>query len=95
MLKPKLVDTQDSGWVRKRNRDLELVKFEEAEYWYRVINDGRSPLDDWPMAREFEAYKTWVDQIETRAYDTLLACVYNALIYVRSAKQESVYAGKL
>jgi hypothetical protein len=75
MLKPDLVDTQDSFWVYKRNRDMATAKEHESEYWFRVINDGRLPLDNWPMAHEYHSYKEWVETIEDKAYNTLLTCV--------------------
>ena len=95
MLKPDLVDTQDSAWVYKKNRDMATAKANEEEYWFRVVNDGRFPQDNWPMAREYHAYKEWVETIEDKAYNTLLTCVQQAMIYVRKGQENATYDGKL
>jgi len=68
------------------------VLLDETEYWYRMINDGHSPLDSWPYAHEFSVYKEWVDGIERKALDTLLMCVNQLLLDTDKAE---VYEGSL
>jgi len=66
---------------------------DEQEYWFRIINDGRCPLDDFPYAREFNVYKNWVSQIESQALDTLRMCVDKLILEAQDEKKE--YSGKL
>lgn len=44
------------------------------------MNDGMCPLDSFPYAREFSAYKEWADRIETNAVDTLRMCIDKLLL---------------
>jgi hypothetical protein len=74
---------------------MATAKANEEEYWFRVVNDGRFPQDNWPMAREYHAYKEWVETIEDKAYNTLLTCVQQAMIYVRKGQENATYDGKL
>lgn len=95
MLKVNQKDERDTTWVTGANRGLTEEKMEQHEYYYRILNDGYSPLDNWPMAKEYQAYKNWVEGIETRALETLRACVYDALIYARKGQQDAAYGGSL
>ena len=83
----------DSKLSTKMDRGLSLVKQEEQEYWFRVMNDGMCPLDSLPYAREFTAYKEWADQIESKAVDTLRMCIDKLLLEAKSEKK--VLEGKL
>jgi hypothetical protein len=83
----------DSKLSTKMDRGLSLAKQEEQEYWFRVMNDGMCPLDSFPYAREFSAYKEWADQIESKAVDTLRTCINKLLIEAKDEKK--VYEGKL
>ena len=49
------------------NREIRILKVQEQEYWFRVINDGMNSLDSFPYAREFESYKFWAEGIEEKA----------------------------
>lgn len=51
-----------------------------------------SPLDSFPYAREFEAYKFWADGIEEKAIDTLRFAVNSLLLDAEHAKE---YDGRL
>jgi len=59
------VEETDNITVYKRQRDLEDAKIDELEYWYRMLNDGRCPIDSLPYAQDFRAYKEWADLIES------------------------------
>lgn len=56
MLKPNKKDERDFTWVTCHNRELTDLRQEEHEYYYRILNEGTSPRDNWPMAKEFQAY---------------------------------------
>ena len=51
-----------------------------------------SPLDSFPYAREFEAYKFWADGIDEKAIDTLRFAVNSLLLDAENAKE---YDGRL
>ncbi len=55
------VEIPDTKKSQKTDRDLDSAKRDELEYWFRVMNDGRCPLDSFPYVSEFTAYKDWVD----------------------------------
>ena len=61
LLTGKIIEETDSRQATKRLRDLGPAKLDEQEYWFRIINDGRCPLDSFPYAKEFHSYKNWVD----------------------------------
>lgn len=42
-------------WIDQPGKILD-----EYEYWYRVINDGRAPIDSLPYYRHLLAYKQFV-----------------------------------
>jgi hypothetical protein len=86
-------ETADSKKSTKMDRDLASAKYEEQEYWFRVMNDGMCPLDSFPYATEFVAYKEWADRIESNAVDTLRMCIDKLLI--EAAAEKKVYEGKL
>lgn len=93
LLTGNIVEETDSRRGTKRLRDLGEAKLNEQEYWFRIINDGRCPLDSFPYAREFNAYKNWVNQIESQALDTLRMCVDKLILESQNEKKE--YSGKL
>jgi hypothetical protein len=57
------------------------------------MNDGMCPLDSFPYAQEFAAYKEWADRIENNAVDTLRMCIDKLLLEAQAEKK--VYEGKL
>ena len=75
------------------DRGLLIAKKEEQEYWFRVMNDGMCPLDSFPYAKEFNAYKDWAERIESKAVDTLRMCIDKLLLEAKEEKK--VYEGKL
>ena len=75
------------------DRGLARAKQDEQEYWFRVMNDGKCPLDSFPYATEFAAYKEWADRIELSAVDTLRMCIDKLLLEGQAEKK--VYEGKL
>ena len=75
------------------DRGLSIAKKEEQEYWFRVMNDGMCPLDSFPYAKEFNAYKDWAERIELKAVDTLRMCINKLLLEAKEEKK--VYEGKL
>ena len=79
-------DEQQPFQLYSKVIDMKPLKLEEHEYWYRMINDGRCPLDSYPYYKEFNAYKEWVDSIESKAYDTLLFTVNSLLLSLQDAK---------
>jgi len=57
------------------------------------MNDGMCPLDSFPYAKEFNAYKDWAERIESKAVDTLRMCIDKLLLEAKEEKK--VYEGKL
>ena len=57
------------------------------------MNDGMCPLDSFPYAREFSAYKEWADRIETNAVDTLRMCIDKLLLEGNKAENTKTYEG--
>jgi hypothetical protein len=64
-----------SEWI-----DHKSVVQEEYEYWYRVINDGRAPVDSLPYYRTYLSYKQFVDTIEEKALNTLKQTITRLLL---------------
>jgi len=48
-----------------------VKKHDEYDYWFRVLNGGILPTDSLPYYKQLVAYKDWVEQIESKALDTL------------------------
>ena len=48
-----------------------LKKKEEYDYWFRVLNGGILPSDSLPYYKQLVAYKDFIEQIESKALDTL------------------------
>ena len=46
-------------------------KRDEYDYWYRVLNQGVLPSDSLPYYKQLVAYKDFVEQIESKALNTL------------------------
>ena len=92
LLKMNQADETDPNKANKFNREMSELKLQEQEYWFRVINDGMNPLDSFPYAREYEAYKFWAEGIEEKALDTLRMAVNTLLLDAEHAKE---YEGKL
>jgi hypothetical protein len=57
------------------------------------MNDGMCPLDSFPYAKEFAAYKEWANRIEKNAVDTLRMCIDKLLL--ESQAEKKVFDGKL
>ncbi len=53
------------------NLAAKLKKHEEYDYWYRVINEGILPEDSLPYYKQLVAYRDFVKQVESRAFETL------------------------
>jgi hypothetical protein len=51
--------------------NMKIKKHEEYDYWFRVLNEGVLPADTLPYYKQLVAYRDFVDQVETRAIDTL------------------------
>ena len=43
-------EDKDFLTMRKRTNALQQEKMDEHEYWFRMINEGRCPLDSLPFA---------------------------------------------
>lgn len=86
-------ETADSKLSTKMDRGLARAKQDEQEYWFRVMNDGMCPLDSFPYAKEFSAYKEWADRIENNAVNTLRMCIDKLLL--ESQAEKKVFDGKL
>jgi len=56
-----------------RNELLESTtkKEEEYEYWFRVLNEGYSPLDNIKYKHELEIYKEFAKSVEKNTVNTL------------------------
>ena len=55
-------------------------KLEEYEYWYRVLNDGRSPTDSYPYYKEMLAYQDYCKEVEKNTVQTFLLTVNRLLM---------------
>lgn len=61
-----------SGFFDQPGRfDQKGIKDEEYTYWYRVLNDGRTPWDNVYQYKTYLAYKEFVDGVEKNALSTL------------------------
>ena len=59
----------DMAHLHEKERDVQFVKREEKEYWFRIRNDGRCPEDAMPFKMEYESYKLWAESIQDGALD--------------------------
>jgi hypothetical protein len=57
-----------------------LKKHDEYDYWFRVLNGGILPTDSLPYYKQLVAYKDWVEQIESKALDTLKLTVQRLIL---------------
>jgi hypothetical protein len=59
---------EDLLWPRR----IEEEKFLERDFWWRFYNNHQiTPMEKWPKKREYEMYKDWADDVESKAIDTL------------------------
>jgi hypothetical protein len=52
----------------------------EYEYWYRVLNQGRCPIDNMKYYHELKVYKDFVANVEKKALGTLKLTVSRLLL---------------
>ena len=67
-----------------RGRSEYLV--EKRDYWYRLYNDGYTPIDGLHYQNHWENYKAWMEELEDKALDTLKMAVDMLLIKAREDK---------
>ena len=64
--------TKDTGFYEVPDRHVpRRIKDEAWLYWYRVINDGKTPYDNVYQYKTYLAYKEFVEGIEKKALGTL------------------------
>jgi hypothetical protein len=73
----------------KRTYFEEEEREDEYHYWFRLLNNGKSPLDNQPLYKEYMAYKQHVADIEKSAFDTLKLTVNKLLSQVEGAKSKN------
>ncbi len=66
-----------------------MNKLDEYEYWYRVLNNGYCPIDNWTYSAEFRCYKEWAELIETKAMNTLRTAINKLLMDHENATEFS------
>ena len=74
--KPELIDSGHPTrhfWDETR-RTIE-PRLSTHIYWHNMLNDGTEPLENWPFFEEYHAYKSWFDEIEDKALDTLKTAI--------------------
>jgi hypothetical protein len=53
----------DMAHIHELGRDTRQPRDDEKEYWFRILNDGKCPVDAFPYVLEYESYKLWADNI--------------------------------
>lgn len=56
------------------------IKMEQYEYWYRAINDGRTPFDSIPYYKHLLYYKQFVEDVEKNMVETLKSTVSRLIL---------------
>ncbi len=77
---PGTFEDRDYRQMVKRQRALDQAKIDEHEYWFRMLNEGRCPIDSLPYAQEFNAYRDWADLVQYNATNTLRAVINKLLL---------------
>lgn len=54
---------------------VQEIKDEAWTYWYRILNDGKTPFDNIQSYKKYQVYKEFVANIEKKALSTLELCV--------------------
>lgn len=63
---------QPAGHLGFKDRfQIHETKDQEWEYWYRVLNDGKAPVDGQKHYQTLLAYKEFVEGVEKKAVGTL------------------------
>jgi len=57
-----------------------IKKHDEYDYWFRVLNGGILPADSLPYYKQLVSYKDFVEQIESRALNTLKLTVQRLIL---------------
>lgn len=86
---PGTFEDRDVRSMVKRQRALDQAKMDEHEYWFRLLNEGRCPIDTLPYAQEFNAYRGWADLIQYNATNQLRTVINKLLIDHENAKNFS------
>jgi len=64
--------TKQSDFYKYSDRfDNKYEKRKEYDYWYRILNQGVSPVDSIAHYKDMLAYRHFVEGIEEKALDTL------------------------
>ena len=57
------------------------------------MNDGTETLENWPYYREYMVYKSWFEEVEHRALDTLKGAVAKLLANFDDTVTSKSYEG--
>lgn len=59
--------------------DVQQIKDQAWIYWYRILNEGKTPFDSYWEWIKYEQYEEFVAGVEKKAYNTLLLVVQRLL----------------
>jgi hypothetical protein len=80
--------TRQAATPNDKPNVIRRKKHDEYDYWYRVLNEGRLPtIDALPYYRQLVAYHDFVEQVETRAFNTLKLTVQRLINDFESVQQ--------
>jgi len=87
----------DMMHIHELGRDTKQPRVDEKEYWFRIINDGKCPIDAFPYVLEYESYKLWADDIQDGALDQLKFAISQLLNEIELSKQngDKQFEGKM
>lgn len=77
----------DMAHLHELGRDTRQPRLDEREYWFRILNDGRCPVDAFPYRLEWEAYSAWADDIQNHALDQLKYAISQLLFEIEESKK--------
>ena len=77
-------------WLNSRRGDVRLP---DQQYWHSMLNDGTETLENWPYYREYMVYKSWFEEVEDKALNTLKGAVAKLLSDFDDQENSKYYDG--
>ena len=85
---PRLVERDPHAHKYRDWRGTQEKRTMGQEYLYRMYNDGYSPIDGLPYEQQWRNYQGWMDDLDTKAMDTLRMAVDMLLIKAKQPAAE-------